>query len=797
MSRHSILTVICLMPLVASSNVATAQPKPGYLPSSTHIFPAGARRGSQVDVFVGAECTPPGTQLLFHGDGISGSSFLTKQVVRSGEPSPKRIPTITPITYPREWPARLEVAKDAPVGVAFWRLHSAQGGTGSRPFVIGDLPEFIEVESNSTPKHANKIELPVTVNGQIHGERDMDCYRFKLPVGQVVSCEVLAGRLGSNLDPIVELLDDRGVAVAAQQVHIGSDPVLVYQAKSSGDYILRISHVTFRGDPSFVYRVNIRTGAFPRFALPGGVPANATNHPLRVFHVDGRDGKWSQAMVSLTKDSGSVLRARFGFQSPTSLSVDSFPASAEREPNNDLKTANSRSIPFVSYGQFDSAQDQDHIRTKVKKGQRIRASCTAWPLGLPTLPTIQVLASDGSQLTPPAKSVGADLAASLVWTSKTDQDVVLKLQDLRHGSRGAADFAYRLVVQDDTPDFQLKIASDSVVVTQGSASKLTVVAERFGNLNVPIDLTFTGLPEGVTAEATQIPANKTQVSVSLKATESVAVQNVVVRVSGSAKLGEETIQRTAAIRHLGVDEEGVSIESPTTDRLYVSVQHKPLFRLVCSEAYLYAHRGSVFEYEMEAERLNGFDGEIHLQRGDRQNRDMDGVEIWNAKIPAGKNNATVPIYLPETMAINVQSQTQLYSQAWATFDDAAGNQQSVLVLAEKRNMLRTLPTVVKLRSKTSQLEGKPGEIVTCEFELQRTSNFPGPMQLTLLNADWRGEKPASVTIAAGQTEASLRLRIPSQEMTADEPTPLKFRATGVMDGSTIITEASIELTVVD
>ena len=74
-------------------------------------------------------------------------------------------------------------------------------------------------------------------------------------------------------------------------------------------------------------------------------------------------------------------------------------------------------------------------------------------------------------------------------------------------------------------------------------------------------------------------------------------------------------------KHLGIDSEAVSFASPTLPRLHLTIATKPIFRLFCLEAYQYAHRGSVFPYPMEVERLNGFEGEIMLQIGDRQNRD--------------------------------------------------------------------------------------------------------------------------------------------------------------------------------
>ena len=47
MNRQQILVALALT--VYFTAAAAAQPKPGYDPSSTHIFPAGGQRGSQVE----------------------------------------------------------------------------------------------------------------------------------------------------------------------------------------------------------------------------------------------------------------------------------------------------------------------------------------------------------------------------------------------------------------------------------------------------------------------------------------------------------------------------------------------------------------------------------------------------------------------------------------------------------------------------------------------------------------------------------------------------------------------------
>ena len=776
-----------LLAVLSLPGSAIAQPKPGYLPSSTHIFPAGAQRGTAVNVLVGAECTPPGTELLFHGEGIRSSQKLEREVINAGEPSPRRLPTITPITYPREWQANVSVAESAEPGVVYWRLHSAQGGTGSRPFIIGDLPEFIETEPNSTFTNAEEVALPVTVNGQINGERDLDCYRFRVSPGEVISCEVVAGRIGSPLDPVVELLDEDGNRLPARQFHIGTDPVLVLPTSKSTEYTLRISNVTFRGDPAFVYRINLRS-----------FPAGTLQPPADLVPDN------ESQLALLTADKASFAADFVGLwtamtSAPPAAQPDTapHPTASEHEPNDDIASAERLAVPGVFYGRFATAEDRDFIRLSVAKDQRIRLACKAWPAGTSTLPTLQILKADGTSLSSIGRATGSDLAARLVWTSREGQHVFVKVQDLSFGSRGGTEFSYELLVEEDSPDFRLDIAADSLVVTQGKTSKVTVTANRLGGFNEPIELSTTGLPDGVTAEAVTIPAGKSQATLELAAADDASVQNGIVTIHGTAKVGEETIERVAQCRHLGADSEGVSIGSSTSERFYVSVQHKPLFRLFCSEAYLYAHRGSVFEYDMEVERLNGFDGPIFLQRGDRQNRDLDGVEIWDATVKPGESKVILPIYLPETMSINVQSQTQLYSQAWARFEDSSGKEQTMLVLSEKRNMLRSMPTVVKLTAMDETLTASPGETLTCRFLLQRTSNFPGPMQLSLVNSEWSGEARNPVSIAAGQTEISIAVQLPDSRSSGDL-TPLHFRATGTLpNGTHIITQAKIEVEIAD
>src|SRR5258708_1829954 len=135
-------------------------------PVGSYVFPAGARRGTTVQVHVGglnlhSRC---GFELL--GPGIQADRTL------------KRVPTlwfegpILPLPesqqledYPKDMAGTIAVAADAPLGVRPGRVWTAQGAASGLAFVVGDLPEVGEIETDG-PTVPEPVTLPVTVNGR-------------------------------------------------------------------------------------------------------------------------------------------------------------------------------------------------------------------------------------------------------------------------------------------------------------------------------------------------------------------------------------------------------------------------------------------------------------------------------------------------------------------------------------------------------------------------------------------------------------------------------------------------------
>ncbi len=72
----------------------------------------------------------------------------------------------------------------------------------------------------------------------------------------------------SKLRAVLELEDDHGRRVAANQGYTGVDPLIDYQVPADGDYLVRVFDPTYSGGPGHLYRLDLDTGPRVEFAWP-------------------------------------------------------------------------------------------------------------------------------------------------------------------------------------------------------------------------------------------------------------------------------------------------------------------------------------------------------------------------------------------------------------------------------------------------------------------------------------------------------------------------------------------------
>src|SRR5262249_12510040 len=131
-------------------------------------------------------------------------------------------------------------------------------------------------------------------------------------------------------------------------------------------------------------------------------------------------------------------------------------------------------------------------------------------------------------------------------------------------------------------------------------------------------------------------------------------------------------------------------------------------------------------------------------------------------------------------------------QGHAVFADRWGQQQSLLVVSEKRNIIRTLPPVVKLKAADKEIVARPDTWLACRLLLERTPNFTGPMRIELASSstDFIAEP---LTIEANQNMAVVKVHV-ATDARRNQSAVLRFRASGRHSTNTpIVSEASLKV----
>lgn len=148
-----------------------------------------------------------------------------------------------------------------PLPVGPWELES-----NHVPFAIDTLPEATEKEPNDAPKSAQRIKLPIIINGRIDRPGDSDVFSFEGRAGEQIVAEVSARRLESPLDSVLKLTDASGrqLAFNDDQEDKGSglithhaDSLIAATLPAKGTYYLSIGDTQHNGGPEYAYRLRI------------------------------------------------------------------------------------------------------------------------------------------------------------------------------------------------------------------------------------------------------------------------------------------------------------------------------------------------------------------------------------------------------------------------------------------------------------------------------------------------------------------------------------------------------------
>jgi len=166
-------------------------------------------------------------------------------------------------------------AKDAGQGVQLIAANKDGFISNRVPFALDTLPECFEKEPNNDLAHAQKVTLPIIINGRMDRPDDWDVFRFEGRAGETVVAEVSARRLDSPLDSLLKLTDATGKVLALNDDHqdLGAgvnthhaDSYLMVKLAADGSYYIHLGDTARNGGEEYAYRLRI-SAPQPDFAL--------------------------------------------------------------------------------------------------------------------------------------------------------------------------------------------------------------------------------------------------------------------------------------------------------------------------------------------------------------------------------------------------------------------------------------------------------------------------------------------------------------------------------------------------
>lgn len=755
------------------------------------MFPAGAQRGTKVNVRVGGlflyqKC---GFEML--GSGVTFPAHLTSTKTTWFEGPILPLPdSQRQEDYPKDMAGAISVDPKATLGVRYWRLWTSQGATGSMKFVVGDLPEIVEEEMDGDPIPV-KVNLPVTINGRVFPREDIDVYSFRLKKGETVRCEVNATRLGSPLDARLEIRDAQGRRLAETDAPTGGDPALTFTAPADGEYDIRVQDALSGGSQAHVYRLTLTTDpCIERFFPLGGrrdaplelslvgqrvppaflfaIPKNApADFPFAVYE---KPVKLGEPIPSGGPHSNTVL-----------LDIDDLPELVAPADIGKLATP-----PAILNGRIEKAGQVDEWKWQGKKGDNLEFELRASKLGSRLDGVVTLCDAGGKTL---MKSEAGPGDPVLRYQVPADGVYRVKVED-RFRSRGGPEFGYRLrIAPPPAPDFRLTLvpeprqpgAADAVTLPRKGTAKLKVNVERIGGFKEPINLEVQGLPAGVTVPATIVQLGQPAIDLTFKSEESAKITVWRLTIVGKAK----DLQRTATLK--------VARGMPEQSSVLLSVALPTPFTIKGVYDMGFAARGGMHKRKYKIER-NGYDGPIEVSLADRQARHLQGVEAPTITVPAGATEFTYSAFLPPWMETGRTCRVCVMGVGVIKEPDGTEHRVSFSSVNQNEQLVAVVgPGMLAIEADRTSFTAVAGKSFTVPVRIKRGQGVDGPVELTIVTpAHLQGLTAAKTSIPAKMDRGELVINC-ADKLTGHFNMPVVVRATLMRNGEPLVAEVKLDV----
>lgn len=458
-------------------------------------------------------------------------------------------------------PLEIAIPADAPASLNIAAKRANGNASAFAVLDVGDQPEILETEPNNEREQATPIELGTSLNGRFDQPGDADHFKFTAKQGQQFVFQGATRRLGSPADLYLRLLNKDGGQLAVADDVGTSEGMINFTFPADGEYTLAVQDLHRRGGSEFAYRITVEPFR-PGFTLAASaetlnVPAGGTALVTVTAVRQGYNGPIALNAADLPEGITATPTVLGPGQTTVALTLQSQPGTAVAG-----KIATVRIVGTARIG------DSDVVETAVTS-EALKARFNGLPWSPRTLAeTVAVALSPAPAFTlraEPAELVfGKDLQAKVkliaqrgegqneaitlaITPEKTlpngvtvavnpiakDQNEIelvfsannqaalgeftgVLVGTLKQGDVTTVQAAPGLKLKLQEP-FALRIDAGEAKFARGNQLKVKVTAERNPAFSGPIKLTLQNLPTGVTADAVELPADQSEVEITLNA----------------------------------------------------------------------------------------------------------------------------------------------------------------------------------------------------------------------------------------------------------------------------------------
>jgi hypothetical protein len=386
-------------------------------------------------------------------------------------------------------------------GVQALQIAGPDGASSYQLVLIDALRAQPHQNNHQSRTNAHRITPPAAVDCILKSEK-IDYYVFTAKTGERFSIEAIAHRMGSEMDPVIHVLDADGreLMVCDDEPGVWRDSRFVFTAPSAADYLLAVHDSGYGGGTSYGYRLRVTHEPLVWFTYPL-VDAREIGTSFEPF---GSDTDRTEVGSPANPATGPLLFA--------------LPSLGELEINDSGSQAQPLFVPAILNGKINCSSDLDYYRFTAAKDEKLIFQSATRSLGSPCDLVLAIKNGDGKTLIQSDPALPSD--AALTNKFETAGDYFLEVRELS-GSRDSSNLPYRIKASRFESGFTAASEENRVELTPGGTAKLKITCARYEDIG-RISFTIEPLIAGITLENAEIPEKKNEAELTIKASDDLA-----------------------------------------------------------------------------------------------------------------------------------------------------------------------------------------------------------------------------------------------------------------------------------